>query len=139
MRAGDCESPATERETRIHLSLEETAMTKRSSDLNPATAHVAYRYEPFGDYPHGEYSTGRVYYWFDPETDAPAVEDFEFRNRHPEISDTEWERLFYEAFDREETALRNDAVARDPTLLDSEEGRLVWRIGRMFGPRPPRS
>ena len=114
-------------------------MNKKCSAPNPTTAHVFFRYDTFGDYPHGEYNIGRVYYWFDPQGDTQAVDDHEFRERHPEISDTEWKRLFYEAFDRGETAFVNNALAEDPTLLDSEEGRLVWGLGRMFGPRPPRA
>jgi hypothetical protein len=97
--------------------------------LDPRTADVHYEWEDFG-----QGTVGRVYYWFDPEGRAKAVDDDEFRARHPEYDDRTWQRLFYEAFDRGQTAFETSVKARcsDPGM------DRVLSLGRLFGPRPPR-
>jgi hypothetical protein len=76
-------------------------MTNESS-LDPRSANVGFCWGVIGDYPNGEYNIGRVYYWYDPDGASPTVEDWDLRQRHREISDADWKRLFTEAFDRGE-------------------------------------
>jgi hypothetical protein len=101
--------------------------------LNPHTANVHYGYDCLvGD---GS-CVGRVYFWYDPAGLLPAIEDSDFRPQHPEITDSEWDRLFYEAFDRGQTEFEMEVFA---TLPESELVRSVIDLGRRFGPRKPRS
>src|SRR5262249_25721940 len=97
-------------------------MAKQSS-LNPHTAYVGFTYEAFGKYPDGDYSIGRTYYWYDPEGVKPAVDDYDFRQQHPEIDDREWQRLFYEAFDRGEREFEREflqSLGGHSTTLESD-------------------
>ena len=103
-----------------------------SSELDPRTASVMFSYEPIGDYPDGEWCTRRVYYWYDPEGRAASVEADEFRRRHPDVDDREWDRLFYEAFDRGETEFERQLFECCPCAAEMPS------LGRLFGPRPPR-
>jgi hypothetical protein len=102
---------------------------------NPYTAYVHYTFEE--DVP-GSGCIGRAYYWFDPKGEFEAVGDYEFRQLHPEISDRDWQQLFYEAFERGETAFLSALVEDNPDFYKSETGRLALAVGRLFGPRPPR-
>jgi hypothetical protein len=102
--------------------------TKKTEEpkLDPRTSNVAFNYEPFGDYPDGDYNIGRVYYWYDPNGSLPAVYDDELRSAYPELSDREWQQLFYEAFDRAQTEFEAELAAKG--MIDA--------VGRLFGPRP---
>ena len=68
-------------------------MTERM--LDPRTANVDFAWDDLGDG-----CIGRVYYWYDPNRELPAIEDWDFRAMHPKISDPEWRRLFSEAAER---------------------------------------
>ncbi len=109
------------------------------SRLDPSTAYVTFTYE---DLTGGEEEwgpcVGRVYYWYAPGSGEPAVTDHALRSQHPEITDDQWDRLSYEAFDRGETAFEENYPA---TLCHSPSDvqRDVLSIGRLFGPRPPRT
>jgi hypothetical protein len=95
--------------------------------LDPKTSNVSFSYEPFGDYPDGEYNVGRVYYWYDPNGNLPTAYDEELRSEYPELSDREWQQLFYEAFDRDQSEFEAKLAAEGVTDP----------VGRLFGPRPP--
>jgi hypothetical protein len=106
-----------------------------NDQLDPHTANVGFVY---GDLGGGCF--GRVYYWYDPYGDLVAVDDHDLRPQHPEIADDDWARLFYEAFDRGETEFVADLGATLPDAIgDLEAAGQASAIGRMFGPRPPRS
>jgi hypothetical protein len=105
------------------------AAIETEQQLDPHTANVGFRY---GAIVLGHPCFGRIYYWYDPERRLPAVDDWDFRSQHPEISDLEWGRLFYEAFDRGETEFECGFGTAADTLV---KGPLS--LGRMFGPRPP--
>ncbi|MDX6591744.1 MAG: hypothetical protein QOJ13_940 [Gaiellales bacterium] len=65
--------------------------------LDPYSAEVGFTYENIGGGCHG-----RVYYWYDPEGHVPTIEDHEFRQQHPDISDESWRGLLHDAFMRGE-------------------------------------
>jgi hypothetical protein len=98
-----------------------------SSQLDPRKAWVGFSYEEVIP---GYGCVGRTYYWYDPARRLPSVDDHEFRAEHPEIDDREWQRLFYEAFDRGETEFEQHFIA--------EHGEPPIPVGRWFGPRLPR-
>jgi hypothetical protein len=70
----------------------------KRSRLDPRRANVGFSWEDLGGG-----CVGRVYYWYDPDGNRPALNDHEFRGQHAELNDEQWPRLFYEAFDRAET------------------------------------
>jgi hypothetical protein len=109
----------------------------REGELNPRTASVGFFYGADGDYPDGEYNVGRIYYWYDPEGRLPTVDASDFRAQHPEIDDTTWARLFYEAFDRGEIAFERRLLSGSPAMFENAAGQSAFGIGRLFGPKPP--
>jgi hypothetical protein len=105
--------------------------------LDPRTAYVTFYW---GEIVPGTECVGRIYYWYDREGRVPAINDWDFRPQHPEISDREWKRLFYEAFDRGETEFETGMVASGVLAGLSAEARdSALSLGRIFGPRPPAS
>ena len=105
-------------------------MSKNDSELDPRTANATFCWDDLGDG-----CVGRVYYWYDPTGHPPAIDDWDFHPMHPEISDREWERLFYEAFELGENRF---SAAYRSSDAPSDTLALVSRLGRLFGPRPPR-
>ncbi len=103
--------------------------------LDLRSANVSFTYEPFGDYPDGEYYVGRDYYWYDPTGRLPSMNESVFRSQHPEIDDREWEELFYQAFDRGETAHVAKMTRQNPELYSTPQGRELLAMGRLYGPR----
>jgi hypothetical protein len=95
--------------------------------LDPRTSNVSFSYEPIGNYPDGDYNIGRVYYWYDPNGSLPATDDEELRSQYPDLSEREWQQLFYEAFDRGQSEFEAKLAAKG--IFDP--------VGRIFGPRPP--
>ena len=101
-----------------------------SPTMDPHTAYVDYTFDYLS--PDDDWAVERVYYWFDPESPLPAVDDEEFRLRFPEISDDRWRSLFCEAFERGQR-LREAEMRRRG---ESEESVQTWGgIARLFGPR----
>jgi hypothetical protein len=109
-------------------------MQPPKSELDPRYANVGFRYDEIVP---GYGCVGRVYYWYDPNLKLPAIDEHELRSQHPEIGDREWDRLFYEAFDRGEKEFVERALVADSELDSSPTGRQVLALGRLFGPRRP--
>jgi len=109
-------------------------MQPPKSDLDPRSANVNFHY---GEIVPGDGVYGRVYYWYDPDGRVPAIDEYEFRSQHPEISDREWERLFYDAFQRGEGEFEEMMFGPQPELDDSAKIQSASTLGRLFGPRPP--
>jgi hypothetical protein len=110
----------------MNTNKRENSKKDETPRLDPKTSNVSFSYEPIGDYPDGQYNIGRVYYWYDPSGLLPAVEDYELRSEYPELSAREWQRLFYEAFDRDQSEFEATLAAKG----------LTDPVGRLFGPPP---
>jgi hypothetical protein len=109
----------------------------REGELDPRTANVSFVWGVVVGDPDGEHNIGRIYYWYDPQGRLPAVDDSDFRVQHPEIGDTAWARLFYEAFDRGQTKFERKVLLKVPAMLEAVAGRSAFGIGRLFGPKAP--
>ena len=105
------------------------------SKLDPRTASVTFAYANRGSAEHPCY--GRSYYWYDPDGEEPSIDDWVFRDEHPEIDDDEWLRLFAAAFDRGERSLLLEMKQERPEMFESDDGLRSAMLGYIFGPARP--
>ena len=73
-----------------------------------------------------------------PGREAAGGRDHDLREQHSEIPNDEWQRLFFDAFERGEKELIDSMLADNLQWhLESELLQSTLALGRMFGPRPP--